>query len=173
MTNDLTRAAAYRWWLSWYQPTEDHRPLTFPPNESILGWWCSGSGEEGATLVALVAAPTERKAWAAVRQDWPDKGGHRFCKAVSADYRPGDRFPINGWMEAWGEIPARLVAAQRAVDASKAVVAALLESMMTNSRAERGETSSAVADESLARALAAKDEWERLCETLADSPKLS
>lgn len=66
-----------RWWLSWYQPGPDYRPLTYPPNEQILGWWCTGQGGPVAgsdvdlfTLCALVEAKTEAAAWKAVRKDF-------------------------------------------------------------------------------------------------------
>lgn len=73
-----------RFWLSWYQSGPDHRPLTFPPNEAILGWWCTGSGNyagrEVYTLCALVKAACPVEAWDAVEQDWPDMVDRRFTK---------------------------------------------------------------------------------------------
>ena len=93
-----------RYWLSWYQPRPDPRPLTFPPNGAILGWWRTGECPEnfvdGAfTLCALVEAETDELAWAAVRVDWPDMAGRRFCDAVGHEYQiTSDRFPLSDWM---------------------------------------------------------------------------
>jgi hypothetical protein len=47
------------YWISWVQPTNDYRPLAYPPHEAILGWWCSGYAEDGATLCAMVTAESE------------------------------------------------------------------------------------------------------------------
>ena len=90
-----------RYWVSWYQPTEDERPLTFPPNESILGWWNSGQRLEPAawTICAVVEAKTEAAAKKTVRKDWPEAKEWRFVEEVEPDYRPGDRFPLGAWMK--------------------------------------------------------------------------
>jgi hypothetical protein len=87
-----------RHWLSWHEFEEDYRPINFPPNEAILGWWCSGSGEHGDkeyhTICAVVEAAGDP--WKAVEIDWPGASEHqRFGDAVAADWTPGDRFPIN------------------------------------------------------------------------------
>lgn len=89
-----------RFWLSWWQPTGDHRPLTYPPNAGILGWWKSGERDDpyAASICALVAASTDDEAWKAVRIDWPEAIDFRFCEAVDAGWRPTDRFPISPWM---------------------------------------------------------------------------
>ncbi|WP_421793534.1 hypothetical protein [Hydrocarboniphaga effusa] len=86
-------------WISWYQPTEDHRPLTFPPNADVLGWWCTGQRcEDGAsTLVAFVKARDEASAKSAVQIDWPEATEWRFCE-VRTRIKPGSRFPFEDWM---------------------------------------------------------------------------
>lgn len=86
------------WWISWYQPTEDERPLTFPPNEAILGWWNSGSrcSDNAHTICAVVRAETEEEAKAAVRKDWPEAEDWRFCGETGG--LPGNRFPLGEWM---------------------------------------------------------------------------
>ena len=89
-----------RFWLSWYEESEDYRPLTFPPNEAILGWWCSGyCSDDSSTIVALVEAGSEEAAWKAVRLDWPEAVRERFCEAREDSYLPGDRFPLSDWMK--------------------------------------------------------------------------
>lgn len=90
-----------RFWISWHQPGDDYRPLTYPPNESVLGWWCSGytGGGELSTLVALVEARSEDAAKAAILHDWPDAGDWRFCIERDNEWLPSDRFPIDqDWM---------------------------------------------------------------------------
>lgn len=85
-------------WVSWYQPTDDYRPLTFPPNEAILGWWCSGEGAEGHTLCAMLFVKDEAAAEKAVRQDWPEFSNWRFIEKRDTAALT-DRFPINqSWM---------------------------------------------------------------------------
>ena len=92
-----------RYWLSWYEKSEDHRPLKYPPGKNILGWWCSGYRGDGEskTMVALVKAGSESIAWLHVERDWPQPQGmeQRFCNEVSDNWRPSDRFPIADWMK--------------------------------------------------------------------------
>jgi hypothetical protein len=88
--------------MSWYCFDEDHRPLTYPPNESILGWWCSGYGRKGgkecSTICGMVEAKTENEAWDAVLKDWPGIE-HRFCEEQSPnECKLSDRFPLSDWM---------------------------------------------------------------------------
>lgn len=61
-----------RFWVSWYQPTEDYRPRTYPPNSAILGWWCSGDSPQGATLCAVVQAKSKIEVIKQIKADWPD-----------------------------------------------------------------------------------------------------
>lgn len=89
----------YLFWLSWEQPGEDVRPITFPPNDAVLGWWTTGvyGDEEGSTLCAYVEAPSEDAAWDAIKKDWPDCGDRRFinrCECV----RTSGRLPLKEWM---------------------------------------------------------------------------
>ena len=88
------------WWISWYQPTDDHRPLTYPPNDAVLGWWCSGErcSDGASTLVAHVRSSDEDAAKAAIRTDWPEAGEWRFCERRSGRPEPGGRFPLSDWM---------------------------------------------------------------------------
>lgn len=90
-----------RFWISWVQTTDDFRPLTDPPNKAILGWWCSGYTDRGATLCAAVEAASEGSAEQAVMIDWPEAAGEwRFCERVEDNFRPSDRFPIGrDWMK--------------------------------------------------------------------------
>jgi hypothetical protein len=84
-------------WISWHQPTEDHRPLTYPPNKAIMGWWCSGYSGRDAIICALVDASDEPTAQAAVLKDWPEAERWRFCEARD-NTNLGDRFPLKAWM---------------------------------------------------------------------------
>jgi len=95
-----------RYWVSWIQKTEDYRPLTFPPNRRILGWWCSGYDYEGdneyATICTLIEADCIAEATASVLIDWPESiesgDDFRFFEEKSDDWLPGDRFPFSDWM---------------------------------------------------------------------------
>jgi hypothetical protein len=81
------------WWISWEQPGDDYRPLTWPPPRHILAYWCSGEGDDYFTVVAIVRALTPEAARAEVANAsaWPDAGAERFCQPIAAP--PGDRFP--------------------------------------------------------------------------------
>lgn len=91
-------------WISWVQPTEDHRPINFPPTESVLAWWCTGEkgGDTPAsTLVALVDAEDEDAAKSAVLCNWPEATEWRFCEDKS-DKKFSSRFPVSYWMKKRG-----------------------------------------------------------------------
>lgn len=91
---------AQRFWASWVQPTDDHRPKTYPPNAAILGWWCSGyDADDNATLVALIEAADEDAALRAVTADWPEIAGWRFIETCGPEFRLSDRFPLSDWMK--------------------------------------------------------------------------
>lgn len=86
------------YWISWQQPTDDYRPLTYPPNESVLGWWCTGyDSKDRATLCAWVCAETVEGARAAVSKDWPEAVHGRFCEE-SQHVTLSGRFPQSDWM---------------------------------------------------------------------------
>jgi len=87
------------WWVSWVQSTKDFRPMTDPPNATILGWWCTGfDAEERAILCAAVLAKTERDAKRNVAIDWPESRGAewRFSQPLES-LELSDRFPLKGW----------------------------------------------------------------------------
>ena len=86
------------YWVSWYQPTEDHRPLTFPPVQGILGWWCTGSSDNGSTLCALVVEKSEEDAKIRINMDWPEAVNWRFVDEKE-DTHLNDRFPLSEWMQ--------------------------------------------------------------------------
>lgn len=90
-----------RFWLSWWQPGADYRPLVFPVAPPIIGWWCTGrraGARAGASLCVLVDAPDEQAAKAALEPYWPEAAAAewRFCEQVAADWDPGERFPKQG-----------------------------------------------------------------------------
>lgn len=84
-------------WISWVQPGHDVRPLNFPPNESVMGWWTTGYTENGQTLCAMVRAASWEEAHSVVLLDWPEAGAWRFCKHSSSPVL-SDRFPLEDWM---------------------------------------------------------------------------
>ena len=89
-----------RYWVSWYQNTEDYRPVDYPPNKAVVGWWCTGYSDRGATLCAVIEAASEEDVCKAIYTDWPevDRNQFRFCREESDDFIPGDRFPMSDWM---------------------------------------------------------------------------
>jgi len=87
------------YWISWYQPTADYRPNTYPPNNAILGWHCTGQRlSDGAnTIVAHVIAPSVAAAKEAVLVDWPEAREWRFCDLSEPTPPQSDRFPLPEW----------------------------------------------------------------------------
>lgn len=88
-----------RFWISWIQNSEDFRPLSDPPSENVLGWWCSGyDADDSAVLCAAVLAIDEDAARAVITANWESKPGEvgewRFCEERASDWTPGNRFPI-------------------------------------------------------------------------------
>jgi len=91
-----------RFWISWYEPAVDCRPVTFPPNAAILGWWCTGERcyDEASILVAVVEGEDEDAAKAAVRLDWPgvEHKDKEWRSCEEWDGYLSDRFPPREWM---------------------------------------------------------------------------
>ena len=85
-------------WISWYQPTEDYRPLKDP--SKAKAWWCTGrrSSDYAATICAWVKANTEIEAKKIVQEDWPEAQEWRFIEKKPDDWEgpPKDRFPPRG-----------------------------------------------------------------------------
>jgi len=98
-----------RFWVRWTQPTEDERPITFPPHEAILGWWRTGYTCDAALdlpvvpiLCALVEAENALAAKKAIEREWPEAdftNDNHFAQETTDAWRPpADRFPILSWM---------------------------------------------------------------------------
>lgn len=91
-----------RFWVSWVQPTNDPRPITYPPNDAICGWWVSGyDSEDQAIICAVVEAAKEIEVRRVLITDWPEVAGVeslRFCEEKPLKWQPGDRFPPSDWM---------------------------------------------------------------------------
>ena len=88
-----------RFWVSWIQQTCDHRPLTYPPNDGILGWWCSGYDASGdAVLCAVIEAEDADAVRSVVVRDWPEASVWRCFEPRDCDWKPNDRFPLADWM---------------------------------------------------------------------------
>jgi hypothetical protein len=81
-----------RYWISWYQPTEDWRPL-----KTGIPHWCTGftgSTPTEYTICAIVDADNEDAAKTRILEDWPEAHNWRFCSPRPDDYMPPtDRFP--------------------------------------------------------------------------------
>jgi len=87
--------ALKKFWMSWYQPTEDWRPLKVPLPDGCH-FWCSGyrCSDDAATLCAMWVAESEDRAKAQIQEFWPEADEWRFVNEVESDWLPGDRFPI-------------------------------------------------------------------------------
>lgn len=90
-----------RYWCSWVCAESDYRPLTYPPNEKILGWWCSGYGDDGSTLCAAIEGNNESEIIKSICIDWPEfDGNFRFIEEREIGCTPlSDRFPLSDWMK--------------------------------------------------------------------------
>lgn len=86
------------YWISWYQPTKDFRPMSYPPNKNILGWWKTGESHlRESILVAMVNAISVNDAKKIIRKDWPEVTTWQFIdEKTSLDL--SDRFPLTEWM---------------------------------------------------------------------------
>ena len=86
------------YWISWYQPTKDFRPMSYPPNKNILGWWKTGENDYGESiLVAMVNVTSIDDIPLLVNKDWPEAINWRFMEErFSLDL--SDRFPLKDWM---------------------------------------------------------------------------
>jgi hypothetical protein len=94
-----------RYWISWWQPGDDPRPLHYPPkNEKVLGWWESGHefGNGRTSICALIRAESPSLAMLAVADDWPESvnAEWRFVEEVPGEWSTGTRFPLADWMKA-------------------------------------------------------------------------
>lgn len=90
-----------RFWISWVQPTDDHRPLNFPPGPAILGWWCSGyDSRDRSILCALIECQDAESIRETVAKDWPEvmETEWRFCEERPRNWLPNDRFQPSPWM---------------------------------------------------------------------------
>lgn len=90
-----------RYWISWSQPGEDYRPLRFPPDEKIIGWWATGFSFNTTSLCAFVVANNDEEAANSILKDWPEatQNGWRFFETKDPEFVPNDRFPLSEWMQ--------------------------------------------------------------------------
>lgn len=94
------RVTVKYWWLSWWQPGDDCRPLSSPPNEAVIGWWISGERDNESSICLVVAGADEFEAKRMVAIDWPESVGSewRFCQERDMRKPMSDRFPLSEWM---------------------------------------------------------------------------
>lgn len=95
-----TEEGTKRFWASWIVSDDDYRPLTYPPNPAILGWWCSGyDAADNAILCGLVEAHSIASAKGAILRDWPGVTW-RFFEPKPPDFTvASDRFQLSDWMK--------------------------------------------------------------------------
>jgi hypothetical protein len=93
-----------RWWASWCCYDDDYRPLTYPPNKEILGWWVTDKtpsdlfGPDRVTICGLIQAPTEAHAREAIQTDWPDADTRFVVEKEPYEFEESDQFPLSDWM---------------------------------------------------------------------------
>ena len=82
-------------WVSWYQPTDDYRPLPVPPKSIVKGYWCTGcrDADAASTMVAWVRAEDAACAMARIKEYWPEAAEWRFCDERAEGWQPNERFP--------------------------------------------------------------------------------
>lgn len=87
-------------WISWYQPTNDYRPIR-TDSENILCWWNTGirCSDDSATLVAHVRAPSVLESKELIQEYWPEADEWRFCEPTTGDRPASSRFTIPEHME--------------------------------------------------------------------------
>lgn len=85
------------YWISWYQPTEDYRPITVPSRDIVVGYWKSGErcSDNASTICAWVKAENEEHAKSIIREYWPEAEEWRFCEESEKDFELSDRFSLN------------------------------------------------------------------------------
>ena len=86
-------------WVSWVQRTYDARPLTYPPNDGVIGWWCSGYDTKSwPILCALLNTDNEKDAKKIIKKDWPEWTKWRFIEDCE-NWEKSSRFPMSKWMK--------------------------------------------------------------------------
>ncbi len=84
-----------RWWVSWHQGGDDYRPVQWPLAKPLIAYWCSGHGEDSASLCLLAEADTAQEVDDAIMAYWPDRGEMRFFEERAAGWTPEpSRFPM-------------------------------------------------------------------------------
>lgn len=89
-----------RFWISWWQVTEDWRPVYNPkkePEPLKHMYWSSGErcSDGAASMCAVVDAKNEADAKRTIRRYWPEAKEWRFCEEKSNEWLPGNRFPVS------------------------------------------------------------------------------
>ena len=97
----MPKGKTFGWWVSWYQPTDDPRPLTWPPHKNILGYWETGYRDsDGAfTLCAYLLACSERIGKRIIKKQWPEAKEWRFFDRAERNEVDEGRFPMSDWMK--------------------------------------------------------------------------
>lgn len=78
-----------RYWVRFFSPGSDPRPLTVP---APYQWWCSGYSSDGAAVICAVVRASAEDFWPALEKWWPGLTPSS-CEEISEAWSPGDRFP--------------------------------------------------------------------------------
>lgn len=95
-----------QFWCSWREVTKDYRPITFPPNDNVLGWWMTGEEcgppdfvRQAVNICAFILGKDEDDVRASIKKDWPEFDGEfRFIDQYKLGSLPGNRFLMDDWM---------------------------------------------------------------------------
>lgn len=89
------------YWVSWVCTEDDYRPVSCPPNENVLGWWCTGQdSNDNAILCAMVFSETyDSGVIDSIQKDWPEFAGDFRLFEVHKTLKLSDRFVVSEWME--------------------------------------------------------------------------
>jgi len=77
------------YWMRFYIPGGDPRPMTVPPP---CEWWCSGSSETHSAVCALLVTDDSPEVVVLDDRFWPDAEIDSMDEKPDG-WRPSDRFP--------------------------------------------------------------------------------
>ena len=86
------------YWVGWRIPKLEHVPEI--PDESVLGWWCMWTTEQGVSVLrAAVAADSPQEAKQVVKNNWPGVDHFPVCGEQTPLWIPDSAYPLLPWMK--------------------------------------------------------------------------
>ena len=88
-------------WVRFFQPLAGYSGLANPPNENILGYWCTGYSRRGDFDIAVICAVVKGDdPMGSILKDWPEAQDIEVDKMDKLVLT--DRFVLNDWMKERG-----------------------------------------------------------------------